>query len=101
MPGRYILLIITVLAIALMLITFFTDAVSAPLSYIADYTIIPVEKGLNSIGVRFSEKVEEINALKGVQAENEELKKHVKSISGARCAAIRANSPVPVPMSSP
>ena len=81
MPGRYILLIITILCIALMLITFFTDAVSAPLTYIADYTIIPVEKGLNSIGMRFSEKVDEINSLKGVLAENEELKKQVQDLT--------------------
>ena len=81
MPGRYILLIITILCIALMLLTFFTDAVSVPLSYVANYTVIPVEKGLNTIGSSFREKMDELQSLKGVMAENEELKKQVQDLT--------------------
>jgi len=81
MPGRYILLIITILSIALMLLTFFTDAVSGPLSYVANYTIVPVERGLNVIGGRFNEKITEFHSLKNVSAENKELKKQVEDLT--------------------
>jgi rod shape-determining protein MreC len=81
MPGRYILLIITILCIALMLLAFFTDAVSGPLSYVANYTIVPVERGLNAIGKDFTEKVDEIRSLKNVAAENEALKKQVEELT--------------------
>ena len=81
MPGRYVLLIITILCIALMLLTFFTDAVSGPLSYVANYTIVPVERGLNVIGGRFNERISEFNALKNVSAENKELKKQVEDLT--------------------
>lgn len=81
MPGRYILLIITILCIALMLLTFFTDAVSGPLSYVANYTIVPVEKGLNTIGESFSKRMDEWQSLKDVLHENEELKKEVQTLT--------------------
>ncbi len=81
MPGRYILLIITILCIALMLLTFFTDAVSGPLSYVANYTIVPVERGLNAIGERFSLRMEEWQSLKNVLSENEELKKEIQDLT--------------------
>ncbi len=81
MPGRYILLIITILCIALMLLTFFTDAVSAPLSYVANYTIVPVERGLNTIGQSFKQKMDEWQSLKNVLDENEELKEEVQKLT--------------------
>ncbi len=81
MPSRYILLIITILCIALMLITFFTDAVSGTFSYVANYTIIPVEKGLNVIGTVFNDRINEFQSLKIVMAENEELKQKVNELS--------------------
>ncbi len=81
MPGRYILLIITILCIALMLLSFFTDAVSLPLSYLAGYTIVPVENGLNVIGEGFTRRMDEWQSLKDVLAENEELKDQVQSLT--------------------
>ncbi len=81
MPGRYVLLILTILCIALMLLTFFTDTVSGAFSYAANYTIIPVEKGLNVIGTVFNDRVNEFQSLKAVMAENEELKKTINELS--------------------
>ena len=81
MPGRYILLIVTILCIALMLLTFFTDAVSGPLSYVANYTIIPVEKGLNAIGGSIRHQVESVRELKDVAQQNAELKKQVEDLT--------------------
>ncbi len=81
MPGRYILLIITILCIALMILTFFTDAVSGPLSYVANFTIVPVERGLNTIGQSFGQKMDEWHSLKNVLSENEELKEEVQKLT--------------------
>ena len=74
LPGRYVLLFLTIGCIALMLLSYFTDMVSAPLSYVAAYTVVPLERGLNRIGVRFSKRLDEFKSLKSVMEENEALK---------------------------
>lgn len=81
MPSRYILLIITIISITLMLLTFFTDAVSGVFSYAANYTVIPIQKGLNVIGTVFNDRVNEFQTLQSVMSENEELKKRVNELS--------------------
>ena len=81
MPGRYILLILTILCIAMMLLTYFTDAVSGPLSYVAAYTIVPIESGLNTIGERFKEHVDNFQSLEAVLSENKALKEQVEELS--------------------
>lgn len=79
-PDRYILLIITGVCIVLMLLTYYTDAVSAPLSLVASYTIIPFEKGLNAVGRKFEERLSELESLKDVMSENESLKEELAKL---------------------
>ena len=79
-PDRYILLIITGLCILLMLLTCYTDAISMPLSMVASYTVVPFEKGLNTVGRKFEERLSELASLKMVMSENDELKEEIAKL---------------------
>ena len=81
LPSRYILAIITFFCIAMMLLTFFTDAVSAPLSGIAAYTVVPFERGFDSIGEKFTSRMNDFKNLKEVLDRNETLQNRVNELS--------------------
>lgn len=80
MPGKYILLILTVVCIALMLLTFTTNAVSGPLSGIAGYTIIPFQNGMTEVGTWFNDRMQDIRDVKSVLSENAALKTQVAEL---------------------
>ncbi len=80
-PSRYILAMITVFCIVMMLLTFFTDAVSAPLSGIAAYTIVPFERGFDNIGSKFTERMNEFKNMKEVLERNEALQNRVNELT--------------------
>ncbi len=79
-PDRYILLIVTGFCILLMLLTCYTDAISMPLSMVASYTVVPFEKGLNTVGRKFEERLSELASLKMVMSENDELKEEIAKL---------------------
>ena len=81
LPSRYILAIITFFCIAMMLLTFFTDAVSAPLSGIAAYTVVPFERGFDSIGAKFTARMNDFKKLKEVLDRNEALQNRVNELT--------------------
>ncbi len=81
MPSRYTLGIITVLCVAMMFLTFFTDMVNGPLSYVAAYTIVPFERGFYNIGEAFSKRMDELKNLREVLAEVESLQKRVDELT--------------------
>ncbi len=88
LPGRYVLLILSIVCIAMILLTFFTDALSGPLSYVAAYTVVPVERGLDRIGMRFTERMDELKSLRTVMEENAELQKQVESLRAEKNALV-------------
>ncbi|MBR1892068.1 MAG: rod shape-determining protein MreC [Lachnospiraceae bacterium] len=80
-PDRYVLLIVTAVCIILMYLTYFTDAVSTPLSYVAAYTIVPFEKGLNTVGRRIEDKLEQLKDINDVMEKNEALQAEVDRLT--------------------
>ncbi|MCR5777230.1 MAG: rod shape-determining protein MreC [Lachnospiraceae bacterium] len=80
-PDRYVLLIVTAVCIILMFLTYFTDAVSTPLSYVAAYTIVPFEKGLNTVGRRIEDKLEQLKDINDVMEKNEALQAEVDRLT--------------------
>ena len=80
-PDRYVLLIVTAVCIILMLLTYFTDAVSMPLSYVAAYTIVPFENGLTTVGRRIEDKLDQLKDINDVMAKNEALQAEVDRLT--------------------
>ena len=80
-PDRYVLLIVTAVCIILMLLTYFTDAVSMPLSYVAAYTIVPFENGLTTVGRKIEDKLDQLKDINDVMAKNEALQAEVDRLT--------------------
>ncbi len=88
-PSRYILLLIALFCVIMMLLTFFTDAVSAPLSGIAAYTVVPFERGFDRLGELFTERMEEFQKVRTLLSENAALQARVDELTQQNSALTR------------
>ena len=79
-PTQYVLVILTVLCLALMILTLFTDVVSSLLSGIGGYTIVPFQNGLPQVGTGFTKQMENLRQVKTVLSENEALAERVAEL---------------------
>lgn len=80
-PSKYMLLLLTVLCVALMAITFFTDYTAAPLNKVVGYVVVPFQDGVSSIGTWISNRVDELGELKVVLQENQQLKQQIDELT--------------------
>ena len=76
LSSKYWLLIFAAICILLLGIGRFAEG-SGPLRFIANYTIIPMQKGINQVGGWMSIQADKLENLSAVMAENEELKQQV------------------------
>lgn len=80
-PSKHILLIITIVCAAVMGISFFTDSIMKPVKTVTSYIVIPMQRGINSIGSYVYERVEFIKDIHSVYEENEQLKQQVLELT--------------------
>ncbi len=76
-PGKYILLALSVLCIIMMVLSYATNIMDGPPQAIAGYTVIPFQKGIAYVGSWLFNRSESIKELESLRAENEELKETV------------------------
>lgn len=58
-----------------------TDKVNGPLRTVANYTIVPMQKGINNIGLWMSDLTQNFETLKEVKSKNEKLQKTVDELT--------------------
>lgn len=80
-PGKYILFGLTVLCVGAMSLSFLTNFDGGPLNVISGYVLVPVQRGLNTAGSWARERVENLEDLKKVKSENEELKAQLAELT--------------------
>lgn len=80
-PGKYILFALTVLCIGTMSLSFLTNFDGGALNVVSGYVLIPVQKGINRTGGWLRERVENLEDLKEVKSENEQLKEQVAELT--------------------
>ena len=80
-PGKYLLFILTIVCIALVIISFKTDLLSKPVSSIGGVLVTPLQNGLSKAGSYLSSRTEDLKQLKEVLKENEELKAQVDALT--------------------
>lgn len=80
-PSKYILLGMTVLCVAVMFISFTLNLSGGPLNMVAGYVFVPMQKGINSVGVWMSEKADNLKNLNDVMQRNEELQAQVDELT--------------------
>lgn len=78
---KVILGILTTICVVLIGVTLFTDKITGPIRDAASAVIIPLQKGINGIGLWFTEKGDLFNTKEELEAENKELTEKVNSLS--------------------
>ena len=81
LPSKYLLFILTVLCVAMMVLSFTTNLLAVPLNYISSYLIVPFENGLTSVGTYALTKTEQLQELSSVLEENEKLKNQINELT--------------------
>lgn len=80
-PTRYILLTMTGICMIAILLSFTLNISGGPLNTVAGYVFIPMQKGINTVGLWISDKADNLKNLKEVMAENEELQRQVDALT--------------------
>lgn len=79
-PTKYLLLLLTVLCIALEILSFTDSSFAEPIRKVNGYLLTPIQKGMNEVGRWFTDKGDNLTSLKEVMAENEALKEKLDSL---------------------
>ncbi|MCR5509300.1 MAG: rod shape-determining protein MreC [Lachnospiraceae bacterium] len=80
-PSKYIFLILTILCVAMMLLSFTTDFISGPFETAAGYVIVPFQKGIGSAGAWLDGRSENIRRINELNEENKELKSRIDELT--------------------
>lgn len=79
--SKYWLLILSCICILFMGLSLITERVNGPLRTIANYTIVPMQNGINTIGLWMSDLTQNFETLQEVKAENERLQTQVDELT--------------------
>lgn len=80
-PSKYLLLIMTILCIALMILTFTTDWVTGPLEAVSGYIIVPFQDGISEAGLFLTGRSDNIKKMNELVEENTSLKTQVDELT--------------------
>lgn len=75
------LLILTGICIVVLFVSFTLSLSGGPLNTIAGYIFVPMQKGINSAGVWFSDKADNLKTVEELQEENEILQAQVNELT--------------------
>ena len=81
LPSKYWLLIVTGICIVFIGLSLISDKAVGPLKWLADYTVIPMQKGINKAGMFLSDVTENFETLEEVKKENKKLQEQVDSLT--------------------
>lgn len=80
-PSKYLLFILTLLCTGLIVLTFNTDFLSAPISAVGGFLITPLQTGISRAGSWINTRSEELVQIRFLLQENEELKAQVDELT--------------------
>lgn len=84
LASKYWLLILSIICILLMGLSLLSDKTSGPLNFIAGYTVVPMQKGMNTIGVWMSDLTDNFETLEELKAKNKSLQEQVDALTMER-----------------
>lgn len=79
--SKYWLLVFCVICICLMGLSLVTDKVNGPLRAVANYTIVPMQNGINTIGMWMNDLTQNFDTLEEMRAKNKELQAKVDDLT--------------------
>ena len=80
-PSKYIFLVLTILCVAMMILSFTTDFITGPLDTAAGYVIVPFQKGIGAAGAWLTGRSENIRKINELTEENEELRQKIDELT--------------------
>ena len=78
--NRYLLAGLSLFCILMMVFSSFSDKVSGPFKVLADYTVIPLQQGINHVGGWLGDLSDNFETLQQLRAENGKLQEQVDSL---------------------
>lgn len=79
--SKYVLLILSIICVLLMGLSLITDKINGPLRSVANYTIVPMQKGINTIGLWMSDLTQNLDTLQEVRSENKKLQAEIDELT--------------------
>ncbi len=80
-PGRYLLLLVSALCIAMIILTYSTDILSDPLSRFVGITIVPIQNGVSKAGTWVLDRQQISRDIASLREENAQLKAENEDLS--------------------
>ena len=81
MPGKFLLFILTAICVLLMLLSFGSSVISAPLNSIVGYCVVPVQRGIETTGSWMRNRSDELVQIRSLLEENAMLKEQVAALT--------------------
>lgn len=81
LPSKYLLFILTLLCMALIVLTFNTNFLSAPLSAAGGFLVTPLQEGISKAGSWLNTRSEELVQIRSLLSENEQLRAQVDELT--------------------
>ena len=78
---KYWLLILSLICVVLMGLSLVSDKVNGPLRSVANYSIIPMQKGINTLGVWMNDLTRNFETLEELREENKELQAQIADLT--------------------
>ena len=79
--SKHILLILSVVCVLLMGLSLVTDKVGGPLRAVANYTIVPMQKGINTIGLWMSDFSHNFETIQELRKKNKDLQAQIDELT--------------------
>jgi rod shape-determining protein MreC len=80
-PGKYLLFILTIVAVALMVITLTTNLFSGIANTIAGFVVVPFQRGITTAGTWLISEADKLETIERLQSENDELQARVDQLT--------------------
>ncbi len=74
---KYVLLTVTIICVVLMVLSLFFDGIMSSVRNVTNTFILPMQKGVNTVGTYVESKIDAFKNYEDVLAENEELKEQI------------------------
>lgn len=84
LASKYWLLILSLVCIGFMGLSALSDKTGGPLRFIAGYTVVPMQKGINTIGMWMSDLTDNFETLEELKAKNKALQRQVDALTMER-----------------
>ena len=81
LPAKYLLLVLSGVCIVIMLVSFTLNISGGPLNAAAGYVFVPMQEGINKIGIWVTDKADNLKNLSDVMAENEQLRAKIDELT--------------------